>query len=247
MRGNECFKDARRATIMISVIIPTLNEAELLPDTLSRIRVNTAAHEILVVDGGSGDETVRLAEAGGARVINSPRRRRATQMNLGAQHARGDVFLFLHADTWIGPGALDRIAKALGNPGVVGGAFARQFRDPSLLLRLTCCIGECRSRLLGWFYGDQGIFVRRITFERMGGFQDMPLFEDVDFARRMARQGRVVTLRPKVISSGRRFTVRGPLVTAMSDIWLTLRYFAGADPGRLASKLRQERKPSDGG
>src|SRR6266699_4996106 len=93
------------SSFMIAVIIPTFNEAELLPETLNRIRANVAACEMLVVDGGSGDATVQLAEAGGARVIHSAKRQRAFQMNLGAQQTRGDIFLFLHADTWLGPNA----------------------------------------------------------------------------------------------------------------------------------------------
>src|SRR5436853_6772194 len=109
---------------MIAVIIPTLNEAELLPETLSCIRANDAANNLLAWDGGSEDGTVQLAEAGGARVIHSPNRQRAFQMNLGAQQARGDIFLFLHADTWLGPNALRQIEKTLGQPGLMGGGFA---------------------------------------------------------------------------------------------------------------------------
>src|SRR5437762_5162884 len=108
---------------MISVIVPTLNEAEWLPGTLSHVQANQATHEILVVDGGSSDETVALANAAGARVIRSPQSRRAVQMNLGARQARGDVFLFLHADTWIGPDTLDVIEQELSHPPVVGGGF----------------------------------------------------------------------------------------------------------------------------
>ena len=163
---------------MVSVIVPTLNEAEWLPGTLSHAQANRAPHEILVVDGGSRDATVALANAAGARVIRSPQSRRAVQMNLGAREARGDIFLFLHADTWIGPDTLKAIEQKLGYPAVVGGGFARRFQSRSPLLRLTCRIGEWRSRWFCWFYGDQGIFVRRTIFERVGGFQDMPLFED---------------------------------------------------------------------
>ena len=219
---------------MVSVIIPTLNEAELLPDTLKAIRANRTPHEILVVDGGSADETVAVATEAGSRVINSLRACRATQMNLGTKCARGDVFFFLHGDTWIGRNALRRIEEALEQPAVVGGGFARQFRSRSLLLRLTCLLGEWRSRWFGWFYGDQGIFVRRAIFEQIGGFQDLPVFEDLDFSRRMAQRGRVVTLRPKVVSSARRFAARGALATSVSDVWLTVRYLAGANPSGLA-------------
>src|SRR5256712_3799 len=198
---------------MISVIIPALNEAELLPETLNCIRANPTAFEMLVVDGGSGDETVQLAEAGGARVIHSPKRQRAFQMNLGAQQARSDIFLFLHADTWIGPHALQQIEKTLDLPGVVGGGFARRFQGASPVLRVTCRIGECRSRLFGWFFGDQGIFARRSGFERAGGFRELPLFEDIDFCRRLSRLGALATLRPPVVSSSRRFDARGSVLT----------------------------------
>ena len=218
---------------MISVIIPTLNEAESLPATLCRVHANSSGHEVLVVDGGSADETVNLAKAAGARVVNSPQPQRAAQMNLGAQHAGGDAFLFLHADTWVNPGALEQIESALRNPAVAGGAFTRRFRSESAVLRLTCLLGEFRGLWLGWFLGDQGIFVRRSAFEQLGGFRDLDLFEDLDFSRRLGRIGKVVTLRPSVVSSARRFARRGPFVTSASDFWLTVRYLLGADANRL--------------
>lgn len=226
---------------MVAVIIPTLNEAQLLPKTLNCIRANHATHELLVVDAGSSDATVQLASAGGARVIHSAQRQRAFQMNLGARHAESDIFLFLHADTWIGPTALSQIEKALDQPQLVGGGFARRFQDASAVLRLTCWIGESRSRLLGWFFGDQGIFARRHAFERVGGFREWPLFEDIDFCRRLSRLGGLTTLRPPIISSSRRFAARGGLLTTVSDVWLTTRYLWGADPEKLAS---EKRKPS---
>jgi rSAM/selenodomain-associated transferase 2 len=224
---------------MVAVIIPTLNEAELLPETLRRIRANTAICEMLVVDGGSEDETVQLAEAGGARVIHSPKRLRAFQMNLGAQQARGDVFLFLHADTWIGPHALQQIEKTLDRPDVVGGGFARRFQGASPFLHVTCRIGECRSRLFGWFFGDQGIFARRSAFEHAGGFRELLLFEDIDFCRRLSRIGNLSMLRPPIVSSSRRFEARGSLLTTISDVWLTTRYLCGADPVKLAAKRKK--------
>jgi rSAM/selenodomain-associated transferase 2 len=228
---------------MIAVIIPTWNEAELLPETLSCVRANETACETLVVDGGSADPTVQLAEVGGARVIQSPKRQRAFQMNLGAEQARSDIFLFLHADTRIGPTALHQIETALGQPGVVGGGFARRFQGASPVLRMTCLIGECRSRLLGWFFGDQGIFARREAFEKAVGFRELPLFEDIDFCRRLARLGGLTTLRPPVVSSRRRFDARGSLLTTISDVWLTMRYLCGADPVKLARKARRSSEP----
>jgi cellulose synthase/poly-beta-1,6-N-acetylglucosamine synthase-like glycosyltransferase len=155
-------------------------------------------------------------------------------MNLATRTARGEVFLFLHADTWLGPSALKQVTEALEHPGVVGGGFARRFRSPSLLLRLTCVVGAWRSRWLGWFFGDQGIFVRKAVFDQIGGFRDWPLFEDLDFSRRIARVGRITMLHSNVVSSARRFAARGALFTTASDVFLTLRYLAGADPRRLA-------------
>src|SRR5439155_2340629 len=111
---------------MIYVIIPTLNEAELLPGTLTHVQANRVPHEILVVDGGSTDETVALANASGAKVISSAQSQRAAQMNLGARMACGDIFLFLHGDTWTGSEKLKQIEKVLGHTGLAGGEFARR-------------------------------------------------------------------------------------------------------------------------
>jgi rSAM/selenodomain-associated transferase 2 len=230
---------------MLSVIIPTLNEADLLPATLRNIRANPEPHEILVADGGSEDRTAALSREAGAQVVASPVANRAAQMNLGAALAQGDILLFLHADTRIGPTALSQIVVALAAPAVVGGGFARRFDSPSPLLRFTARMGEWRSRCFGWYYGDQGIFVRRTVFRQLDGFGNLPAFEDVDFTRRMARQGKVVTLRANVISSARRFSARGPAATSLSDLWLTLRYLAGADPRCLLRSREQRLHPSN--
>ncbi len=219
---------------MISVIIPTLNEAAMLPASLRALHSQSVAHEVLVVDAASEDDTVALARAAGARVLESPQIQRASQLNLGAQQARGDVLLFLHADTVLPATGLERIAEALRHPRVVGGAFARRFQSDSLVLRATCLLAEWRGRWLGWNLGDQAIFVRRSVFDELKGFREIPLFEDLDFSRRLARRGQVVTLRPPVQSSARRFAARGPLRTTCADFWLTCRYLAGADPKRLA-------------
>ena len=224
------------AGVMISVIIPTLNEARLLPFTLEWIQQNSTPHEVLVVDAGSSDGTRALAESAGCRTIDSPARHRARQMNLGARHAKGTVLLFLHADTRIPPTALGKVESALDQPRVLGGGFARRFDSPSLFLRLTCWLAECRSRSAGWFLGDQGIFVRSSVFDILGGYRDMRLFEDLDFSRRLARLGRIVTLRPPVVTSARRFAKYGSLATTLSDFWLCLRYLSGADPDQLAAK-----------
>jgi rSAM/selenodomain-associated transferase 2 len=200
----------------VSVIIPALNEAAELPETIRRA---AGAHEIILADGGSDDGT---ADRKDALVIRAPRGR-ALQMNAGAASARGDVFLFLHADTWLPTGAFDSMNVALADKRVVGGAFARQFRTNSLFLKFTCALAAIRNRAIGWHLGDQGIFCRAKTFRELGGFANMRAFEDVDFSRRLAKKGRLVTLRPAVLSSARRFD-EGAVKRTAKDLVLTMRY-----------------------
>ncbi len=209
---------------MISIIIPAANEAAQLPATFAALRGQTARYESIVIDAQSTDGTAKIARDFGAQVIASARRQRAAQMNAGARAARGEVLLFLHADTRLGPAALAKIAGALRDPAVAGGGFARRYDAPSPLLRVTCALAEMRTRCCGWFLGDQAIFVRRAVFEELGGFREWDIFEDLDFSRRLARAGRTVTLRPPVISAGRRFTARGAARTTWSDFWLTVRH-----------------------
>lgn len=212
---------------MISIVIPTLNEAAPLPLTLEKIRANPAEHEIIVADAGSMDETVRIAGAAGARVLACPERGRSSQMNRGAAVARGEVLLFLHADTHLQNFSLAQVEEALENERVVGGGFARRFDSDSLFLRFSCRLATWRCICFGWFLGDQGIFVRKKTFDQLGGFGAMNLFEDIDFSRRMARMGKVRTLRPGVVSSARRFQAHGPFGRTCRDLWLTCKYVSG--------------------
>jgi rSAM/selenodomain-associated transferase 2 len=192
------------------------------------------------VDAGSVDNTTALATSAGCRIVDSPDRMRGRQMNLGVRMARGDILLFLHADTWTQPGALGQIEKVLEDAHISGGGFARRFARHSSFLDLTCRLAELRGRWLGWFLGDQAIFVRRTAFEALNGFRDIRLFEDLDFSRRLARFGQTIMLKPPVLSSARRFDARGPWVTTWADCWLTLRYLGGADPDRLADDLRRK-------
>ncbi len=230
---------------MISIIIPTRNEARSLPATLAAIRAAAGAtrHEVVVVDAASEDETIAIAEENGARIIARATPQRAAQMNVGAENARGEILLFLHADTLIPAGALQKIAAALTDSRVVGGAFARRYASLSWLLRATCFLAGLRARFSGWFLGDQGIFVRAEVFRQLHGFQYFPLFEDLDFSRRLRAAGRVVTLWPPVLSSARRFAARGPARTTWSDFLLTLRYLRGTSPNELASAHSRQNQP----
>jgi rSAM/selenodomain-associated transferase 2 len=223
---------------MVSVVIPTYNEAGYLPTTLDSVADSKANTEVIVVDAGSVDGTGELAEEKASRVLFSQRRQRADQMNLGAQHARGSILLFLHADTILPASALDHIESSLSKDRIIGGGFARRYDSNSWFLLTTCLLAGLRSRWAGWFLGDQAIFIRRKTFEKLGGFQDLDLFEDLDLSRRMAKAGQVVTLLPPVISSSRRFKDRGEVLTTLSDVWLTSRYLTGANPNTLTKARR---------
>ena len=215
----------------ISVVIPVANEAATLPDCLARI--SRRSSEILVVDAASDDQSAELARAAGCHVVPAPQRHRARQMNLGAAQARGRILLFLHADTWLAPDALAKIIDAIDRRRALGGGFARRYRSRSLTLAMTSRLADIRNRLWGWHLGDQAIFVRRDIFDRLCGYRDIPIFEDLDFSRRLRALGKTMTLTPPAYSSARRFAEKGPLRTTWDDLRLTRRYLSGVDPNEL--------------
>jgi rSAM/selenodomain-associated transferase 2 len=215
----------------ISVIIPVANEAAILPDCLAR--VTGAPNEIIIVEAESEDQSHAVINASGARLLICPHRHRARQMNLGAAEARGRILLFLHADTLLPPGALVKIIEAIDRKGVGGGAFSRRYRSRSPTLAITSRLAALRNRLFGWYLGDQAIFVRRDIFEQLGGYRDIPIFEDLDFSRRLCALRKTIILTPPVYSSARRFAQAGPLRTTWHDLILTGRYLSGEDPNQL--------------
>ena len=214
----------------ISVIIPTLNEAQNIRATLDRLH-HPAFSEILAVEGGSRDGTAALA-APVANVLRSPTGR-ARQMNTGAATASGDVLLFLHADTLLPPTAADDITAALADPRVAGGHFDARITPDRGLLWLVGRMMSWRARLTGIATGDQAIFVRRAVFEELGGFPDISLMEDIAFSRLLKRSGRVTALRSCVVTSGRRWEQHGVARTILLMWWLRLLFFLGMSPDRL--------------
>ncbi len=211
----------------ISVIIPTLNEAEYLARVLQALAAGRGgANEVIVVDGGSRDGSRKIAKKGGAQVIDCLSAGRARQMNRGAEAAQGELLFFLHGDTLVPDGALDLIEKALEDENVVGGGFIRQFDSDSRWLDWTCRLSDWRSERLGVFLGDQGIFVRREIFDKMGGFDEsLACCEDLRFSMKLREQGCVAALRPAVISSARRFEKLGPICTTLRDGYFAIRHF----------------------
>lgn len=217
-----------KSPIEVSVIIPVLNEAANLPRCLAAVRAGGDDNvEIIVVDGDSSDSSVSVARTGGAAVLHSPVCLRAAQMNLGAAKARGDLILFLHADTLLPTGWLQAMRSAFTRrPDSVGGAFRRRFSPGSPWLTVNCILADWRGRLFGWFLGDQAMFVRREIFAALGGFAPLRTCEDIDFSIRLARCGSTTIARAVVVSSGRRFLARGGFRQTLADfghVWRFLR------------------------
>jgi rSAM/selenodomain-associated transferase 2 len=218
----------------ISVIIPALNEEPILEATL-RQTLALAFEEIIVVDGGSRDRTrdqvtALMAQASGKLVLVIASPGRATQMNAGAAMSQGDVLVFLHADTRLPPDAYLTIQEALLSPECIGGRFDVQFTPETGWGRVISAMMNWRSRWTGIATGDQAIFVRRKVFERVGGFADIPIMEDVDFTRRLKRFGSMAALHGKVITSFRRWEQCGPLRTIGLMWLLRALYWFGLSP-----------------
>jgi rSAM/selenodomain-associated transferase 2 len=217
MRGNS-----------ISVVIPALDEEACLARTIRSVAGDA---EVIVVDGWSRDRSREVAESVGAVVLSCPPSRGA-QLGCGARRATGDWLLFLHADTWLEAGWADDI-RGLG-PKAVGGAFRLAIDAPGRGYRLVEAAVGLRSRLLGLPYGDQGLFVRRSVYDRMGGIAAVPLMEDVDFVRRLKAEGRLALPRTRAFTSARRWERHGLVGATVRNWGLLALYAAGLSPARLA-------------
>jgi rSAM/selenodomain-associated transferase 2 len=226
---------------MISVVIPARNEGAVLGETLEYLRAFTGSSsvEILVAVGGSTDDTAAIARHH-ARLVEGGDPSRGALLNEGAAAARGATLLFLHADTLPPPDYARAISTALEDPGVVGGAFDFEFRERAWQLSAVAAMNRFRCRITGNFYGDQGIFVRRSTFTRIGGFPRRLLFEDLLFSQAMRRHGRTVLLRGRrVRTSGRRLLAPDWPRSIRLMTWLLILHTVGADTDRYAARYHQ--------
>jgi rSAM/selenodomain-associated transferase 2 len=228
---------------VISVVIPARNEAPVLDETLAFLGRFTppGAGELIVAVGDSSDGTAAIAGRG-ARLVRGDDPSRAGLLNAGARAARGQVLFFLHADTWPPRDYLAAIEHALAEPAVVGGAFDFEFRERAWHLDAIAAINRLRCRLTGNFYGDQGIFVRRAAFERIGGFPRRQLFEDLLFSQAMRREGqtRLVCGR-RVRTSGRRFLAPGWPRALGLIAWLLALHALGCDTDDYAARYHAAR------
>jgi len=221
----------------ISVIIPVLNEEQRIGERLAELGRMTGVAEAIVVDGGSRDRTAEVTRGfPGVRLVSAARGR-GSQMNAGAQVASGDVLLFLHADVGLPPDAATWVGRLLADPAVVAGAFrtwtvvdaGRSWVAPLLHL------ADLRSRFTHLPYGDQALFVRRDAFDRVGGFPDQPLMEDLELSLRLRRLGQIATAPVAVRVSGRRFLSR-PIRSAVQMRLFPLLYRLGV-PAHVLARL----------
>jgi rSAM/selenodomain-associated transferase 2 len=236
--GRAAGPDPRMDAPRLSIVIPCLNEAARLPLLLQDLApLRRLGHEVVVVDGGSGDGTPEQAALRADRVLFSAPGR-ARQMNVGAEAARGDALWFLHADSRVPEGVPDAILAAL----VAGYGWGRcrvSLSGGGPLLSLTAALMNLRSCLTGIATGDQGIFVSRSAFDAVGGYADIPLMEDIALSRALKHAaGRPACVRARLVTSSRRWDERGVWRTVFLMWSLRLSYWMGADPARLARRYR---------
>jgi rSAM/selenodomain-associated transferase 2 len=216
----------------VSIIVPTLNEEAYIVETIRSLQRLSGEREIIVVDGGSTDQTVALASARKVRVVEAPQGR-GLQMHIGALESRGDVLWFVHADTVPPPPALEHIRKSLETKSTVGGNFGLLFDGPSRAARQLTAIYPL-LRIFGLCYGDSGIFVRRDAYHQIGGFRSLLIFEDLDLIRRLRRVGRFIHLNCRIVTSSRRFEHRNFALMWLRWTTLQLLYWCGVSPSWLS-------------
>ena len=222
----------------ISIVIPALNEAATIAQVLANIHLLPNV-EVILVDGGSSDDTVSIVQRLGVKVISSEKGR-ANQMNVGAKAATGEILLFLHADTFLPLGFETMVRSTLqpplkGETAPVAGAFSLQIDDPLPSLRSIEWLVAWRSKWRQMPYGDQAIFLSAETFWELGGFREMPIMEDFELIRRLQRRGQIEILSAPVVTSARRWLQRGVWQTTLINQAIVIGYLVGVSPARLAS------------
>ena len=226
-----------RKTSNISIIIPTLNEAETVGTLLSQLQ-GLAGVEVIVVDGTSHDETAAVVEKSGAKLIQTSADR-ALQLNKGAEAAQGDILLFLHSDTKLAPGFVEQVRDTLDQPGVSAGAFRLSINGQGFGLRVIEWLVNFRSKVLQMPYGDQGIFVSSDMFFSVGAFPLQAIMEDFELMRRLKKRGKVKILPLHATTSARRWERLGILRTTAMNQAIIIGYLFGVSPKKLAGWYRK--------
>lgn len=223
----------------LSVVIPTLNEAQELPETLRHAWAVPEVFEVIVVDAGSTDETRTIAARANCKVLTSEPSR-GGQLRKGCSQATGNAIILLHADTWLPPNAGSALLKSLQVPKVVAGGFWKTFRERHILMlgsRFRCAL---RLHLFGRILGDQAMWVRRSALETIGGVPDMPLMEEFELCRRLRKIGRLMLSDATVVTSIRRFIERGIVRTYLRMWIVTAKYYLGSSPRSLRKSYERE-------
>jgi rSAM/selenodomain-associated transferase 2 len=228
-----------KTEISIAAIVPVFNEAQQLPEKLTNLKaLNT--DELIFIDGGSTDGTQQLLEESGVIWLRSARGR-ASQMNLGAKKCNSDILLFIHIDTELNGSNLSAMKSAMLQPDRVGGRFDVRLSGSHPAYRIIAWLINIRSRWSKISTGDQTMFVRREVFERMGGFADLPLMEDIEFSKRLKRQGNIACLRQTVTTSSRRWQQHGVIRTVLLMWKLRFLYWLGTPVEKLALLYKDTR------
>jgi rSAM/selenodomain-associated transferase 2/rSAM/selenodomain-associated transferase 1 len=230
-------EEALQEACTVSVIIPVRNEEENLKQLLPRL-LSKGVHEILVSDGESTDRSVEIATRYGATIVTGAKGR-AAQMNAAAARASGEFLLFLHADTDPPDDWLESIPILLNRPGTGAGAFRFAFREPVRFGRIIEALVALRCRIFSLPYGDQGLFLRRSLFNRLGGFPDWPILEDLELVKRLSRLGRIEITEEKALTSSRRWSEKGVLRIFLLHQAILVGYLFGISPGKLAALRRR--------
>ncbi|NLY86135.1 MAG: glycosyltransferase family 2 protein [Tissierellia bacterium] len=222
------------STKSISIIIPVYNEASTIKQLMDNLEYFRDKSEIIFVDGGSSDNTKSIIEKR-YRVVVSPKKGRASQMNYGASLSGGDILFFLHADSHLSPDALERIHEVM-EKGYKAGCFKIKFDSRSIIMKICGFMSNLRVRLRNIAFGDQGIFIDRKYFYGLGGYREIPLMEDYQLSMDIKADGEKIALaRAKIITSERRFVKNGRLRTMARMQRLQYMYRKGEDIEKIAS------------